>query len=364
MYRILVLNLGGTSSKVAIYHDLEEVTDFTLRHSPEDMKTHPLVKDQVAYRTKMILDWLAEQGRTMDDFDAVAARGASIPEANQSGTYLVGGYYQELLFGVFEPEGPFIHGIRLIVPLALGLVGDRKIPIYITDPPSVSELAPVARLSGLKEYERLPQGHVLNQKAVGRLHAEKLGKDYKDCRFVVAHLGGGISVAAHENGRLIEMNEAGDGYGPFSPDRAGTVATGRMLHMCYTRGLSYKEVYGRLRGDAGVKAHLGTNDMRVVETRIAEGDEFAKLVYDAMIYQVAKEVGGCVVALKGDVEAILITGGIAYSRYLVEGLTNYLVKLAPVEAYPGEFENQALAAGAYRVLSGLEEPIIMKRPAA
>lgn len=360
MFRILVLNLGGTSSKVAIYEDLKEIADFTLRHTPEDMQKNPLVRDQVVYRKKMIQDWLAEHSLTISDFDAIGARGASVPQAYMSGTYLVEGYYQELLFKVHKPEDPFVHGIRMITPLALEMMGERQIPIYITDPPSVREQLPVARISGIKEFERTPQGHVLNQKAVGRFHAEKIGKNYNECCFAIAHLGGGISVAAHENGKLIEMNDAGDGHGPFSPDRAGTVYTGHLLNMIYTQKLSYPEFYKKLRGEGGVKSHLGTNDMRKVEARVKGGDEYAKLVYDAMIYQVARELGACVVALKGEVEAILVTGGIAYSNYLIDGLKGYLEKLAPVVAYPGEFENQALAGGAYRVLSGQEQPIILQ----
>ncbi|MDR1486629.1 MAG: butyrate kinase [Deltaproteobacteria bacterium] len=360
MFRILVLNLGGTSSKVAIYEDLKEIADFTLRHTPEDMKKYPLVKDQVPYRKKMIEDWLATYSLTINDFDAVAARGASIPEAYMSGTYLVDGYYKDLLFKVHKPEDPFVHGIRMITPLAVEMMGDKKIPIYVTDPPSVREQLPVARICGVKGFERMAQGHVLNQKAVGRFHAEKLGKDYNKCRFAIAHLGGGVSVAAHENGKLIDINDAGDGHGPFSPDRAGTVSSGHMLKMFYVEKLPYEVVYKRIRGNAGVKGHLGTNDMREVAERIKNGDEFAKLIFDAMIYQVAKELGGCIVALRGDVDAILVTGGIAKSDYLIDGLKYYLEKLAPVVAYPGEFENQALAAGAYRVLSGQEQPIILQ----
>ncbi|MDR1487685.1 MAG: butyrate kinase, partial [Deltaproteobacteria bacterium] len=359
MFRILVLNLGGTSSKVAIYEDLKEIADFTLRHTPEDMKKYPTHTDQVGYRKKVIEDWLATYSLTIHDFDAVAARGASIVAANQSGTYLVEGYYRDLLYKLFRSEENFRHGIRIIVPLAEDMMGDKKIPIYITDPPSVREQIPVARICGVKGFERMAQGHVLNQKAVGRFHAEKLGKPFNQCRFAIAHLGGGVSVGAHADGKIIDINDAGDGHGPFSPDRAGTVSSGHMLKMFYTEKLPYEQLFQRIRGNAGLKGHLGTNDVREVLERIKNGDEFAKLIFDAMIYQIAKELGSCVVALRGDVDAILVTGGIAKSEYLVDGLKSYLEKLAPDVAYPGEFEILALASGAYRVLSGQEQPIML-----
>jgi butyrate kinase len=357
--KILVLNLGGSSSKIAIYDDLRVLVDETLRHSKEDMAKAPLARDQLAYRRSLVLEWLEKNGESMDSFAAVAARGATIKEARRSGTYLVDGLYKELLLKLYVPDLPLVHGNRIITPLALGLVGERNIPIYITDPSSVDEMLPKAKLSGLKGYERRARFHPLNQKIVCRKHAEKLGKNYKDCRFVVAHMGAGISVGAHEFGVIIDANDAGEGYGPFTPERAGTVSTEAMLDMCYNRKLSYHDVFYAIRGHGGVMSHLGVADMRKVESMIDGGDKNAELVFEAMAYQMGKEIGSYAAALKGELDAIILTGGIAYSERMVSLIKSYVEKFAPVAVYPGEFENEALAAGAYRVLSGQEQAILL-----
>jgi butyrate kinase len=359
MFNILVLNLGGTSTKVAVFRDTQVEDEYTFRHSDEDISRLPLSAQQLEYREDLVKKWLKENGHTIERFDAVAVRGATIREANRSGTYLVKGFYKELLMELFIPEQPLVNGIRIVTPLALNLVGDLNIPIYITDPPSVDELQPIAKVSGLVEYERRGRFHALNQRAVARKHAQSLGKSYKECRLIVAHMGGGISVGAHQDGVVIDVNDAGDGYGPFSPDRAGTVSTEAMLDMCFNKKLSYQEVYRHIRGEAGIFAHLGTKDIRIVEQRIKSGDKKARLIFDAMVYQVAKEIGSCAAVLKGKADAILLTGGISYSEMVVSSIKNYVEAFAPVTVYPGEYENEALAAGALRILNKEEEPIIL-----
>jgi butyrate kinase len=359
MFKILVLNLGGTSSKIALYEDLALKHDVTIRHSKEEMAAAPNCREQIPYRKALILQYLDSIGEKIENISAIAARGATIPEAYQGGTYLVEGKYRELLLELYTPDLPLIHGNRIITPISLSLTEGHSIPIYITDPSSVNELSPMAKLSGLKEYDRRGRFHALNHKMVGRKHAEKLGKSYKDCRFVVGHLGSGISIGVHENGRVVDVNDAGEGYGPFSPDRAGTVGTEVMMTICFDKGLSKNEALRTVRGRGGLFSHLGTDDLRIVESRVDDGDEYASLVMETLFYQIAKEIGYCAAVLKFDLDAIILTGGLAYSERLVSRIKEYVQKIGPVVTYPGEFENEALAAGAYRVLSGEEKPIIL-----
>ena len=359
MYTILVINLGGTSTKLSIYDGLELKAEKSLNHPVEEVKTRPLASQQLEYRKELILDWLSSLGMDMDSFSAVAVRGATVKVASRGGTYRVTGVYKELLLELFVPEKPLVHGIRVVTPLALTLVGERNIPIYITDPPSVNQLQEIARFSGLAEYERRARFHALNQRMVARKHAETLGKRYEDCCFVVAHLGGGISIGAHEHGRVVDVSDAGDGYGPFSTDRAGTVATEAMLDMCFARALPYDEVYAKIRGGGGLMSHLGTTDLREVEARAAAGENLAALVFNAMCYQIGKEIASYAAVLKGKAEGILLTGGLSRSEKLVALLSEYVEWISPVTVYAGEYENEALAAGAYRVLSGQEQEIIL-----
>jgi butyrate kinase len=359
MFKILVLNLGGTSSKVAVFEDRKQKCDITLRHSEQEMAAAPTARDQVPYRKKLILDWLESVGEKMENFNAIAARGATIPEAHLGGTYLVDGVYKKLLLELFIPDKPLVHGNRIITPLSLELAAPTGIPVYITDPSSVNELSPMAKLSGIKEFERRGRFHALNQKLVGRKHAEALGKSYKDARLVVAHMGGGISVAAHKDGLVVDVNDAGEGYGPFTADRAGTVGTEVMLTLCFKRGLTYDQVFRQVRGGGGLVSHLGTGDLREVEAMVDAGNEYAKLVMETLFYQIAKEIGYCAAVLEFQLDAVVLTGGMAYSKKLVSALTQYAHRIAPVVTYPGEFENEGLALGAYRVLSGEEKPILL-----
>ncbi|MDR2198855.1 MAG: butyrate kinase [Deltaproteobacteria bacterium] len=359
MFKILVLNLGSTSSKVAVYEDLELLADATLRHSESEMRAAPTAADQIVYRKKLITDWLGENNFQTRDFAAIAARGATIPEAHRGGTYLVAGRYRDLLMELFVPDKPLIHGNRIITPISLSLASETGAPVYITDPSSVNEMTEVAKISGLKGSERRGRFHALNQKMVARRHAANMGKAYKDCRFVVAHMGGGISVGAHRDGLVVDANDAGEGYGPFTADRAGTVATEVMLALCYERGLSQAEAHRVIRGDAGLMSHLGTADLREAERMADSGDSYAALVIEALFYQIAKEVGHYAACLNFDLDAVILTGGMAHSERLVKRVGDRVGKLAPLAVYPGEFENEALARGALRVLTGEEKPIVL-----
>ena len=230
MYQILVLNLGGTSTKVAVYRDESCFAETNFRHGPQDMSAHPTSKEQVVYRAGLILEWLAELGLSMDEFHALGIRGCYIREVKESGTYLMNDALKARTLQIYFPDKPPVHGIPLILPVALELLGGRALPIYVTDPTSVDEKLPEACLSGTPAIVRLGRFHPLNQKAVARKVAQALGKPYEQCRFVVAHLGAGISVGAHRNGRVIDVNDVGQGDGPFTPERAGSVPNGHQRH--------------------------------------------------------------------------------------------------------------------------------------
>lgn len=357
-YKLLVLNLGGTSSKVSIYRGREHVVTQSLLHSVEDMQRHPLSRDQVAYRKEIVLDFLARNGYSMDDFDAVILRAPPF-RVKKGGTYLVTGKCREVVLSYYHPDDPPIHGNRIVLPVIDALLDGRKTPVYLVDPDMVDEFSPLAHVSGIPGVERIPSIHYLNQKAVARQYAEDVGKPYESLRLIVCHMGGGISIGAHEYGVAIDSNEGSEGWGPFSADRAGTVATGTMLHICYDLGLTKEEAHRMVRGNAGLKGHLGTVDLREVQQRIADGDEKATLIFNALAYQIAKEIGCCYAALRGKVDAILFTGGMAHSERLISTIRSYVGDFAPFALYPGEKEQEALALGALRVLNGEEEPVLM-----
>lgn len=360
MSKILVLNLGGTSTKVAAYNDENLMAEKTLRHSAEEMEKYNTSALQVEYRAGMIRDWLAESSLAVEDFDAFAVRGAYIKEAKQSGTYLVNPVLRDKMLALYHPDKRMVHGIPLILPVAYNLLGGREVPIYVTDPTSVDEKLPEACLSGSPYFERLGRFHPLNQKAVARLAAKELGKKYEECNFVVAHLGAGISVGAHRRGRVIDVNDVGLGDGPFTPERAGGVPVGQLMDLCFSGKYTYDEVFRILRGKGGVMGYLGTSDMREVERRIEAGDEKAALVFRAMALQISKEIGACCASLCGDVDQIIITGGIAYSKRMTDMIGEYVGKFAEIKLMPGELECEALAMGALRVLRGEENPIIFE----
>ncbi len=363
MYKILVMNMGGTSTKVALYGDLTLIAEQTIRHSQEEIARNPLNKDQVVLRADAIRNWLESAGYRVEDLSAFAVRASSF-DAVYGGTYLDNPYFRKQILKVYNPDEVLLHGARITIPVVERLMGDCAIPIYVTDPYTVNELSPEARVLGVKGFERHPRYHAMNQKAIARQWATEHGKKYAECRLIVAHLGAGISVGVHLGGKIVEVNDSTEGFGAMSPQRAGTVPTGVMLSICYDMGLDKESARRMVRGEGGVMALLGTDDMRLVEERAKNGDEEADLVFRAMAYQVAKEIGAAAAVLEGNVDAILITGGIAYSERMTGLITRYVKAFAPVAVYPGEVESFALASGAYRVLSGEEEAILLEEGGA
>ncbi|WP_041446455.1 butyrate kinase [Pseudothermotoga thermarum] len=346
MYRIFVINPGSTSTKVAVYEDEECVYAEKVEHSVQDLEKFPDIMDQYLFRKDNILSALKKVGFHEEDFDAIAARGGILPPL-ESGTYLV----DERMVDYLLHKSPVKHVSNLAAVIAFEIAKGR-IPVYITDPVSVDEMIPEARLSGIPEIERKSLSHALNIRAVCRKVAKMLEKDFNQLNFVVAHLGGGISVAAIRNGRMIDVNNAND-EGPFSPERTGELPVGDVVRMCFSGKYTKDELKKRYVGKGGLVAYLGTNDLREALKR-AEKDDYAKLIVEAMAYQIAKEIGGMCAVLCGKVDGIILTGGMAHSEKFTEMIKAYVYKFAPIFIVPGEFELEALALGALRVLRGEE----------
>jgi butyrate kinase len=347
---ILVINPGSTSTKVAVFRDKEPVFTETLRHSTEELSKYKSIIDQFEFRTQAILNMLKEKGISLSEIDAIVGRGGLLKPI-ESGTYIVNEKMIEDLKKAERGE----HASNLGGIIAYTLAKEHNIPAYIVDPVVVDELEDIARITGMPEIEKSSIFHALNQKAIARRLAADLNKKYEEVNLIIAHLGGGISIGAHKHGRVVDVNDALNGEGPFSPERAGGLPVLDLVKLCYSGKYTYQEMKKKLIGQGGVVAHLGTNDVREVYKKIEEGDKKAELVLEAMAYQTAKEIGAMAVVLKGHVDAIGITGGIAYNEDFVKRISERVKFIAPVYVYPGEDEMLALAQGAYRVLSGEEK---------
>ena len=355
--RLLVINPGSTSTKVALFEDEQPLFTETLRHSSQDIGAFPHILDQYQFRLDAILHFLRERNIPLDSLDALVARGGLLRPI-PSGTYRVN---ERMLSDLRDPDKEREHASSLGGLLAFELAQKVGLPAFIVDPVCVDEFDELARISGLPEIERRSLSHALNLKAVARRAAADLGRSYPELNLVIAHLGGGISVTAHRRGRMIDVNQALDGTGPFAPERAGGLPVGDVVRMCYSEapyqdvGLSYEDMFRKLAGKGGLVAHLGTNSAVEVERRIRTGDGQARLVYEAMAYQIAKEVGAMATVLKGRVDAIVITGGVAHSEMLLGWIEERVAWIAPLLIYPGEDEMLALVQGALRVLRGEEQ---------
>lgn len=345
--RQLIINPGSTSTKIAVYQNEESIFETTLRHSNEELSKYQKVADQFEFRKNIIIDALKENNITLESLDAVVGRGGLLKPI-EGGTYAVNDKLVEDLKTNTKGE----HASNLGGLLARSIGDEVKIPSFIVDPVVVDELDEVARISGHPNFERISIWHALNQKAVARRAAvEKFGKKYEDMNFVVAHLGGGISVGAHKKGRVIDVNNALNGEGPFSPERSGSLPAEQLVKTCFSGKYTEAEIQKMIVGKGGLSALLGTNNAKEVSDNSQAGDEKAKLVYSAMAYQVAKAIGEYSVVLDGEVDAILITGGIAYDKGFVNMIENKVRFIADVIAYPGEDELLALAQGGLRVLN-------------
>lgn len=348
-YKLLVINPGSTSTKIGVYEDENPIIIETLRHSSEEIGKFNSIYEQLQFRKDVILEILNEKSFDLNSLDAVIGRGGLLRPI-EGGTYRVNEVMlQDLKIGFLGQHASNLGGI-----LANEIVKELNIPAYIVDPVVVDELQEVARVSGIPEIKRISIFHALNQKAVAKRYAKEVNKKYEDINIIVAHLGGGISVGAHKNGRIIDVNNALDGEGPFSPERSGGLPVGDLIKLCFSGKYTYEEIKKMINGKGGFVAHLNTNDARVVAEAMNAGDKKAELILKAMAYQVAKEIGKCAAVLCGKVEAIILTGGIAFGKEIVQLIKERVEFIAPLVVYPGEDELLALAQGGIRVLNGEE----------
>lgn len=345
---ILAINPGSTSTKVAIFKDDKNLFQKNLSHSAEEVARFHKVTDQFEYREKMILNWLEEIGISKESLAAVVGRGGLL-KPMPGGTYKVTDVMiEDLKLGIQGEHASNLGGI-----IAKGIAEPEGIPALIVDPVATDEIDDIARISGMPEVPRRSLVHALNIKAVARRAAKDMGKGYTDFNFVMAHLGGGISIAPLRKGKIVDVSGADDG-GPFSPERTGGLPAGDLIKLCYSGKYTQAEMKKKLLGKSGLVAYLGTNNARDAVRMIEEGDKNADLIFDAMAYQIAKEIGAMSAVLKGEIDAIVLTGGLAYSELLVERIKRRVEFIAPVKVYPGEDEMQALAEGALRILKGEE----------
>ncbi|MBP3767677.1 MAG: butyrate kinase [Prevotella sp.] len=346
--KILVINPGSTSTKMAVFNDETPILQRNITHSAEELAPYGDVTEQQEFRRELVLNELEQNGIPLR-FDAVIGRGGLVKP-------LSGGVYEinqrmidDTRYGCVMHNHACNLGCLIAHEIAAVIPGCRS---FIADPGVVDELSPYARISGSPLMPRICIWHALNQRAIARRYARETGREYEDLNLIICHLGGGISVAAHEKGKAIDANNALDGEGPFSPERAGSLPAADLIRLCFSGKYNEKQLLKRIAGKAGLNAHLGTNDMREVMERIRRGDEHAQLVVDAMLYHVAKSIAAEAAVLCGEIDAILLTGGIAHSDYVVEELHRRIGFLAPVYVYPGEDEMEALALNALAVLQG------------
>ena len=346
----LIINPGSTSTKIGVFEDETLLFEETLRHSTEEIASYASIVDQKDFRKDIIVDLLKQKDFDIHSLQVVVGRGGMLKPIS-GGTYPVtDALLEDLKAGVQGQHASNLGGI-----LAREIADSIGVPSYIADPVVVDELVPEARYSGVPELPRVSIFHALNQKAVAKRYAKETGKAYDSMNLIVVHMGGGVSVGAHRAGKVIDVFNALDGDGAFSPERAGGVPNGALIKMCFSGKYTEAEVYKKVVGNGGFNAYLGTNDMRNVDKMVEEGNEKAKLILDAFILQVAKGMGSMACVLEGKVDQIIITGGIAYDKYVVEALKKKAGWIAPVTVYPGEDELLALAQSALRVMNGEEK---------
>lgn len=349
MSHILVINPGSTSTKVAVYEDAKPIMLRSIIHTAEELSRFDEVTDQYAFRKGIVLEELRRTDISYR-FDAVIGRGG-LAKPVQGGVYEIN---EQMLADARSAIHKHACDLGCIIAYEIA----REIPgcrAFIADPGVVDELSPLARICGSPLMNRICIWHALNQRAIARRFANEIGKRYEDLNLIVCHLGGGISVAAHDHGKAVDANNALDGEGPFSPERAGSLPAADLIRLCFSGKYTEKELLKRVSGQAGLIAHLGTNDMKEIEKRIAKGDNHARMVVDAMIYHTAKAIVSEGAVLFGAIDAILITGGMARSEYVVSRLRQRIDFLAPTYCYPGEDEMQALALNALDALRGQRE---------
>ena len=348
-YKILVINPGSTSTKIGVFEDETLLFDKTLRHPAEEIAKFDTIPAQRGWRKQLVLEALAENNFDPKELNAVSARGGLVKPI-KGGTYTTSqALLDDCIAGV---QGQ--HAANLGALIAKEIGDELGIPSFIADPPVVDEMAPVARYSGHPLIPRVSKFHALNQKAVAKRYAKEAGKKYEDLNLIICHMGGGVSVGAHVKGSVVDTENALDGEGPFSPERAGSLPADAIIKMCFSGKYTQAEMNKMFVGRGGLVAYAGSTDMRDL-LKMAETDAKVAEVVDAFHYQIGKEIGAMAAAMKGKVDQIILTGGIAYGKETVAALTEMVEWIAPITVYPGEDELLALDQAALRVLTGEEE---------
>ena len=345
-HTILVINPGSTSTKVALFEDETPLAEASVCHSRGELDACGGVDGQLALRAGVVARFLDDRGVDPASLGAVVGRGGLV-EPIDSGTYRVNAAMLRDLGDTAAEHAASLGGI-----IAARIGEGAGVPAYVVDPVVVDEMDQYAKLTGLPGVERRSVFHALNQKAVARRCAGDMGMPYENSRFVVAHMGGGITVGAHRYGRVIDVNDALSGEGPFTPERTGGIPAAELIRLCYSGAFTQEEMLDKVARSGGMQAYLGTNDLKKCERLIKEGDAYAALVLESMAYQVSKEIGAMVAVLEGRVDAIVLTGGLTYSDRFTGCIKQRVSLIAPVMVYPGEDEMRSLALGALRVLRG------------
>jgi butyrate kinase len=353
---VLVINPGSTSTKIAVFEGATRVFEHTVSHSSEEMNAFPSVASQYEYRRTAIMEALQAKGFDMKRLVAVVGRGGALHPI-PSGVYRVNDAMKsDLLTAKYGEHASNLGGL-----IADSLASKLSIPAFIVDPIVVDELWDVARVSGHKLFSRISIFHALNQKAVARRFAAERGKKYEELDLIVVHMGGGVSIGFHHKGKVVDVNHALGGEGPFSPERSGTLPANALAKLCFSGKYTEKEVMKMISGAGGMVSFLGTNDMRDVEKLHRAGDPEGTLYYEAFIYQVGKAIGALAAAAHGKVDGIILTGGIAYGKEVVDGINAMCSFIAPIVAYPGEGELEALAQSGFDAISG-KTPVLEYKP--
>lgn len=353
IYDILAVNPGSTSTKIAVFRNREEMFRQDIEHDPGFLDSHPDIEEQFPFRRDMVLNCLNQHFYKAEQLSAVVGRGGLLPPVKAGGYAVNQAMKDRILKGPISP-----HASNMGALIADAVAAPLGIPAYIYDAVSSDEFMEISRITGIPEVVRQSFCHVLNSKAMARKAAEEAGESYEEMNFLVAHMGGGISFSAHRHGKIVDA--LSDDGGAFSPQRSGSVPIINIVDMCYSGKYTKAELMRKIRGDGGLKAYLGTYDCREIEKMILEGNEKAELLYEAQAYQVAKGIGQLAPALKGEVDAIILTGGMAHSKMLTDWITGYVDFLGPIKIMPGEMELEALAYGCLRILQGREKAEIYR----
>lgn len=350
-FKVFTINPGSTSTKVALFENETEIFNIKVTHDADKLAEFKNPADQYEYRYETIMQVLKEQGQSLEGISAVSSRGGSCAPC-KGGVYPTSDLLiNDCLSGKY-PKHPAMFGAAM----AKRIASDYNVPSFIVNPPDTDEFSDVARMTGLKDVYRSSHAHALNQKETAIRVAKELGKNYEECKFVVAHLGGGVSVTAHLYGKSVDTTDVIYGDGPMSPNRTGALPALEVAKLCFSGKYTYDDMYSLITKSGGFVSHLGTSEMIDVVKMADEGNKYAKLVYDAFLYQCGKSIGSMAAVLGGNIDGIILTGGIAHNSKAMDVIESMVGFMAPVFRRPGEFEMEALAAGAIRVLSGEEQP--------